>query len=422
MQGIGYASHSDVWPMHIFLFASQRLAWLLAMSCRQTSLGCTFYEPPIIEPRLMLNMQQVLIQACKYLRCAGQWEYPSPTDPSHHTCNEMDLVASQELPTPSSCSSSQSDSSSTADQQDSANLDSMLGMISSQRHTNNSQEPSSNSAQTHTGPLEPEQGSITVTEAAPTDGETTEGSSTAMGETGTDTADSQVPQLQQIEDSNSADDTDGGASSSSPPGHAPSKPASSPKDLAACEAGSACGSAEDADGPAGFRSSAAQPSPADLQQSEQASATAPAAALEGDKPPQASCSEQIRCDDGKHGEGQSGTINGVDSASCQSSASGKEQSQQSEHGNGSAEVDGKAPKTPIRKAPKKGGLVNVQRPAVKGYSIHRLAAFLCHGCLSCAALQQKIGKPHFINSTCLTTTRCMMVGLGPDSFLTGTFV
>ena len=361
-----------------------------------------------------LNMQQALVQAFKYLRCAGQWEYPSPTDPSQHTCNEMDLVASQELPAPSSsCSSSQSESSSTADQRDSANLDSMLGMISSQR-TNNSQEPSPNTAQSHTGPLEPEQGSTTATEPAPTDVDTTEGSSTAMGEAGTDTADSQVQQLQQTEDSNSADDTDGVANSSSPPGHAASKPASSPKDLAERQAGSACGSAEDDNGPAGLHSSATQCSAADWQQSEQACATAPAAAVEGDTPLQASCSAQARSEDGNHGDALNLTTNGVCSASCQSSASGKQQSRQLEHGNGTAEVDGKAPKTPFRKVPKKGGLVNVQRPAVKGYSIHRLAACLCHGC----------SRKHRISTYQLNMPDYYKMddGMGPDHFLTGTFI
>ena len=315
-------------------------------------------------------MQQHLIEAFKYSLYAGQWEYPSPTGPSQHTSDEMDLVASQELLTPpSSPSSCQSESSSTADRRDSANLDSMLDMISSQRHTHQtsrSQGPRSNTEQSHGGPLEPEQRSTTATAAASTAVESTEGSFTATGEAGIDTAESGNPQLQQIGDSSSAGDTDGNANNNSPPSHAPSEFALSPKDLAAREAALVAGAAEDDDACAGPHSSAAGPSSADSQLSEQASATAPAAVVDGDKPPQVSCSEQARTDDGKHG-----TTNGVGSASCQSSVSGKEQSQQSEPRNGTAEVDDKAPKTPIRKAPKKGGLVNVQRPAVKGYSIHR---------------------------------------------------
>lgn len=76
-------------------------------------------------------------------------------------------------------------------------------------------------------------------------------------------------------------------------------------------------------------------------------------------------------------DGNGGVVDGAASGneSCQSSANGKQQPQQPEQSNGTAGLHGKAPKTPTRKAPKKGGLVNVQRPAVKGYSIHRSPPF-----------------------------------------------
>ena len=333
----------------------------------------------------------------------------------------MGLVPSQELPTPSSASSSsQSDTSSTADRQDSANLDSMLDMISSQRHTeqpNSGKGTSLNKAQS--GQLEPGQGCTTTAEATPVAVETTEGSSTALHEAGNDTADSEAPQPQQNGISSSADNPDGG--SSTPPVHAPSKSASSPEAPAAHEAGSVSESVEDDDSSAATHASPAQPFSDDSQQSEQTSAKASAAVVvESDKPPQASCSDQARTEDGKHGDALNGTANGIGSASSESSTSGKEQPQQAEQRNGAADVDGKAPKAPLRKAPKKGGLVNVQRLAVKGYSIHRLASCLCHGCLSCAGLRQKTASLHFTIITCLATAGCLTVGLGPDPSLIGT--
>ena len=291
----------------------------------------------------------------------------------------MDLVPSQELSTPSSSSSSsQSESFSTADRQDSANLDSMLDMISSQRHTeqiNSCRGTSSNTAQARTGQLEPEQGSTTTAEAAPTAVETTEGSSTAMGKAGNDTADSKAPQPQQNGMSGAGENIDGG------------------EGPAAHEAGSVPKSVEDDDSSAGPHTSAAQPSPDDSQHPEQASATAPAAVVEGDKQLQASSSDRARTEDGRSGDALTVITNGAGSASSKSSTSGEEQPQQAEQRNGMADGDGKAPKTPSRKAPKKGGLVNVQRPAVKGYSIHRLASCLCHGSPSCTGLQKTIEPP-----------------------------
>ena len=294
----------------------------------------------------------------------------------------------------------------------------MLDMISSQRQTeqtNSSQGPSSNTIQSHTGLLEPEQGSTTATEAAPTAMESTEVSSTAMDGGGVDAADSKVLQLQQTKVSSSADNTNGGANNSSPPGHASSKSASGPEKVVADGAESVAESAEnDTTQTAGPQSVTAQPSPADSQQSEQAYAAVPAADGEGDKQCQASCSNQATTHGGNHGDGQHRATNVIGSASCQSNTSGEQQPQQADQENGAVEMDSKAPKTPSKKVPKKGGLVNVQRSAVKGYSIHRLASRPCRGCLSCAGVLQKTVNLQFITAICMT------MGLIPDCFLTGT--
>lgn len=308
--------------------------------------------------------------------CAGHWEYPSSADPQH-PCNEMDLLPSQELLSPSSSSSSpQSDSSSTADWLDSANLDSMLDMITSQRHTEQSsstERPSSSTGQRHTGQHEREQGSTTATEAMSTAADSTEeGSSTAVAEAGIDSADIQVSQLQQTETSSSADESASGANSSTLSSSAPSEAASSPEGPAACDASLVYGSA-DKDEDSSARHSLAALSPAtDSQQSQQACGTTPAAVVEAEELLGAACDDKVRPDTSEHGDGQSRTANGASNASCQSNTSGEKQPEQAEQSNGPAELDGKAPKTPIKTAPKRGGLVNVQRPAVKGYCIHRL--------------------------------------------------
>ena len=305
----------------------------------------------------------------------------------------MDLLPSQELLSPSSSSSSpQSDSSSTADWRDSANLDSMLDMITSQRHTEQSsstERPSASTGQGHTGQHKPEQGSATATGAVSTAaGSAEEGSSTAGAEAGTDAADGQVPQPQQTELSSSADDIDSGANNSTPPAFAPSGAASSPKGSAAHEAALAYGSAEDEEGSSGLHPSAA-PSPAtDSQQSEQAYEKTPAAALEGDESLQATCDDKLRPDSSQHGDGQCRIVSGSSSASCQSNTSSEKRPEQAEQTHGHVEVDGKAPKTLIKTAAKKGGLVNVQRPAVKGYCIHRLDFWFGHGCIFCTSQQQ----------------------------------
>lgn len=270
----------------------------------------------------------------------------------------------------------------------------MLGMISRQRHhqhTTNNQGAPSGTAQTYTGQPESDQGGTTASEVKPTAVETTEEeSSTAAGEPGIDTAESKVPQQQQTETSNSADDTN----SSTPPGAAPSDFPSnkvSAEGLAAHEAASDPGTAEYDDVAAGHDPSAAQ-SPAEQSTDvEQPSATVPAAGVESDEPGQAFCNGKTGSDTGKPDDGQTRTTDGIGTASCQSDSSGKKP-EQAERGSGTADMDGKAPQTPTKKAPKKGGLVNVQRPAVKGYSIHRSASCPCRACTPLALMH--CSPPH----------------------------
>lgn len=304
----------------------------------------------------------------------------------------MDLLPSQELLSPSSSSSSpQSDSSSTADWRDSANLDSMLDMITSQRHTEQSSSsgrPSSSTGQRHTSQLESGQGSTIATGAVSTAAEgTEEGTSTAVAEAGINSADSQVPHPHQTETSSSADESDTAANNSTPSCSALAEAASSTEGSAARDASVVRGSAEDAEDSSALHPPAPS-SAADSQKSEQACETVPAAALEGAETLRASCDDKARPDTSQHGGGQSRNANGASNASCQSSTSGEKQPAQAEQTNGPAGTDGKAPKTPIKTAPKRGGLVNVQRPAVKGYCIHRLESWLCHDCTSRASQQR----------------------------------
>lgn len=327
--------------------------------------------------------------------CTGHWEYPSSADPSQHPCSEIDLLPSQDLLSPSSSSSSpQSDSSSTADWRDSANLDSLLDMITSQRHTEQSsstEKPSSSTGQGHTGQRKPEQGSATATGAVSTAAESIEdGTSAAVAEAGIKTADIQGPQTQQPETSSLADESDRGANISTRSRSAPAEAASSADGPAERDAFLVHGSAEDDEDSSGLHPSAAPSHATDSQQSEQAREKTPAAALEGDESLQATCDDKLRPDTSQHGDGQSRTASGSSSAPCQGNTSNEKRPEQAEPTNGYVEVDGKAPKTPIKTAPKKGGLVNVQRPAVKGYCIHRLKFCLCHGCTSCTSQQQHL--------------------------------
>ena len=83
-------------------------------------------------------------------------------------------------------------------------------------------------------------------------------------------------------------------------------------------------------------------------------------------------------------------------ASKENGTSGKQQDENVQHN-----AKEEAPRTPIKKLPKKGGLVNVQRPAVKGYSIHRSASCPC---VPCFCLLQR--KPQ----TSLVSTSCRLTG------------
>ena len=297
-------------------------------------------------------------------------------------------------------------------------------MISSQRHshhTTSNQEPSSSTTATNTEPAESERSSTTATGTHPTAVGTSE-DSTAAGEP-SGTIDSQGAQQHQSETSRSAaeGDADHGGSS----GCAPPKSASgqvSPATFAGPEAAPvAVTAAGDTAAPAAQALPADQSSAADTRHS--TDEQQPGA---GHDSMQASCSAEAGSGDCKSDDWQIGNANGaggsqaetpnghsapasspavpmngevnsvtetcttgqqrdepaddncgvaggaaLGSGSSQSSGSGEKQHQQAKQSNGSARVDGMAPRTPIRKAPKKGGLVNVQRPAVKGYSIHR---------------------------------------------------
>lgn len=290
----------------------------------------------------------------------------------------------------------------------------MLGMISSQRHshhTSSDQEPSARTTLADTEQTQSKQGSTTATKAHPTAVNTSEeGCSTAAGESSAEMG-GQGPRQHPSKASQSAVNAESAANKDSSAGSASSNSASgqvSPSIPAASEAAPVSATAAgDAAAPAAQARSADEASAADMLQytDEQHPGSHDTS--------QASCNDEVCSGDCKPDDRQTNSANGrggsqaetpnghsalaisqavsideevngatdkcgtVDGAalgngsSCQSSGNGKQQPQQAEQSNGTAGVDGQAPRTPTRKAPKKGGLVNVQRPAVKGYSIHR---------------------------------------------------
>ena len=299
----------------------------------------------------------------------------------------------------------------------------MLGMITSTRLTQQteSQEEASPSpapsgqeqsaseqgASTAVGPAVSEEASSTAEHLPEAYSPTTADSHHSSHKSDLDTT-SHQPSVQQAPSSNmAATDTDGennGVSTDSRPegsssGQHTGEDAATP--------GVSESTAEDAVG-SDSRSLEATQSPASASHRETATLQAAAATAEAGTQQANGASEQphpadqltlVNRDSGEENtSGSAETSNQAapapDNASKQSGTSSKQQDQNVQY---SATVGTKenAPKTPTKKSPKKGGLVNVQRPAVKGYSIHRSPSCPCAHCL-----------PLILMSCCNTNNTC----------------